>query len=228
MVLSAALFGCANRFAGFLAIPERFPDPMNNLNLPAIELCIRAIAKVSLDNEKYFCDLDGEMGDADFGKTLADGFRAILAQLDGSIDRSSIGAFLIKIGATFAGSAGGTSGPVWGTAFLRAGTNSKGKQEVTLAEMVVMGRAAIQGMMARGNATQGDKTLLDAVIPAVEVVTTSYFTQSERFDEAILVVSSLGDPFGERSILLANRTAINIGEYVRVRDLEEIVSSVHP
>jgi beta-phosphoglucomutase-like phosphatase (HAD superfamily) len=59
------------------------------------------------------------------------------------------------------------------------------------------------------------------------VVTTSYFTQGERFDEAILVVSSLGDPFGERSILLANRTAINIGEYVRVRDLEEIVSSVH-
>jgi HAD superfamily hydrolase (TIGR01509 family) len=59
------------------------------------------------------------------------------------------------------------------------------------------------------------------------VVTTSYFTQGERFDEAILVVSSLGDPFGERSTLLANRTAINIGEYVRVRDLEEIVSSVH-
>jgi len=74
----------------------------------------------------------------------------------------------MKIGATFAGSAGGTSGPIWGTAFLRAGTNSKGKQAVTLAELVVMARAAIQGMMARGNATQGDKTLLDAVIPAVD------------------------------------------------------------
>ena len=59
------------------------------------------------------------------------------------------------------------------------------------------------------------------------VVTTSYFTQGERFDEAVLVVNSLGDPAGERSTPLANRTAITIGEYVRIRDLEEIVSSVH-
>src|ERR1700751_5541837 len=114
------------------------PPGMNSFGLETVESCLRTVAKVSLDNEKYFCDLDGEMGDADFGKTLADGFRAIVIQLDGSIDRSSIGAFLMKIGATFAGSAGGTTGPIWGTAFLRAGTNSKGKQAVTLAELVVM------------------------------------------------------------------------------------------
>lgn len=141
---------------------------MNSLSLETVESCLRTVAKVSLDNEKYFCDLDGEMGDADFGKTLADGFRAVLRQLDGDIDRSSIGTFLVKVGSGFAGAAGGTSGPMWGTAFLRAGVNSKDKQTVDLSDLVVMGRAAIAGMMARGNAAQGDKTLLDALIPAVD------------------------------------------------------------
>jgi dihydroxyacetone kinase len=58
---------------------------------------------------------------------LADGFRAVLRQLDADIDRSSSGKFLMKVGSAFAGSAGGTSGPMWGTAFLRAGINSKEK-----------------------------------------------------------------------------------------------------
>jgi dihydroxyacetone kinase-like protein len=141
---------------------------MNSLSLETVENCLRTVAKVSLDNEKYFCDLDGEMGDADFGKTLADGFRAVLRQLDGEIDRSSIGTFLMKVGSAFAGNAGGTTGPMWGTAFLRAGINLKEKQAVNLSDLVLMGRAAIVGMMARGNAVQGDKTLLDALIPAVD------------------------------------------------------------
>jgi phosphoenolpyruvate---glycerone phosphotransferase subunit DhaL len=141
---------------------------MNSLSLATVESCLRTIAKVSLDNEKYFCDLDGEMGDADFGKTLADGFRAVLRQLDADIDRSSIGAFLMKVGSTFAGSAGGTTGPMWGTAFLRAGINSKEKQTIDLNDLVKMSRAGIAGIMARGNAVQGDKTMLDALIPAVD------------------------------------------------------------
>ena len=141
---------------------------MHSLTLEVVESCVRTVAKISLDNEKFFCDLDGEMGDADFGKTLADGFRAVLRQMDEGIDRSSTGTFLMKVGSTFAGSAGGTSGPMWGTAFLRAGINSKEKQTINLGDLVVMGRAAIAGIMARGNASQGDKTLLDALIPAVD------------------------------------------------------------
>src|ERR1700751_4470276 len=144
------------------------PPGMNSFGLETVESCLRTVAKVALDNEKFFCDLDGEMGDADFGKTLADGFRAILRQLDEGIDRSSIGTFLMKVGSTFAGSAGGTSGPMWGTAFLRAGINSKEKQTINLSDLVVMGRAAIAGIIARGNASQGDKTLLDALIPAAD------------------------------------------------------------
>src|SRR6201987_3515346 len=144
------------------------PPGMNCLGLETMESCLRTVAKVALDNEKYFCDLDGEMGDAAFGKTLAEGFRGVFLQFVPDIDRSSIGKFLMKVRSAFAGSAGGTSGPMWGTAFLRAGINSKEKQTINLGDLVVMGRAAITGIMTRGNASQGDKTLLDALIPAVD------------------------------------------------------------
>ena len=138
------------------------PPGMNSFGLETVESCLRTVAKVALDNEKFFCDLDGEMGDADFGKTLADGFRAVLRQLDTDIDRSSIGKFLMKVGSTFAGSAGGTSGPMWGTAFLRAGINSKEKQTINLSDLVLMGREAIAGMMARGQLAGLAMNRLDA------------------------------------------------------------------
>jgi dihydroxyacetone kinase/dihydroxyacetone kinase-like protein len=142
---------------------------MNTLNVLQVERVLQTIARISLENEKYFCDLDGEMGDADFGKSIGDGFRALLDQMP-SIDRADIGSFLIKVGTIFASHAGGTSGPIWGTAFLKAGLKSKGKNEVTASDLVEMGRAAVQGMMARGSAQVGDKTLLDALVPALDKI----------------------------------------------------------
>ncbi|MBV9491923.1 MAG: dihydroxyacetone kinase subunit L [Verrucomicrobia bacterium] len=142
---------------------------MNTLDHYQVETALQTIARVSLENEKYFCDLDGEMGDADFGKSLRDGFRAVLDGLP-SIDRTDLGTFLIKVGTIFASNAGGTSGPIWGTAFLKAGLKAKGKTELTTADLLQMGRAAIQGMMDRGGARPGDKTLIDAIIPGLDRV----------------------------------------------------------
>jgi phosphoenolpyruvate---glycerone phosphotransferase subunit DhaL len=140
---------------------------MKTLNILQVERALQTVARISLENEKYFCDLDGEMGDADFGKSIGDGFRAVLSELP-SIDRTDLGTFLIKVGTVFASHAGGTSGPIWGTAFLKAGLKAKGKIELTTADVVQMGRAAVQGMMARGGAQAGDKTLLDAIVPALD------------------------------------------------------------
>jgi phosphoenolpyruvate---glycerone phosphotransferase subunit DhaL len=140
---------------------------MNTLDLPQVERALQTIARISAENEKYFCDLDGEMGDADFGKSIWDGFRAVLSELP-SIDRTDIGTFLIKVGTVFASHAGGTSGPIWGTAFLKAGLKAKGKMELTAFDLTQMGRAAVQGIMARGGAQVGDKTLLDAIVPALD------------------------------------------------------------
>jgi phosphoenolpyruvate---glycerone phosphotransferase subunit DhaL len=142
---------------------------MKTLDLPQVERVLQTVARISAENEKYFCDLDGEMGDADFGKSIGDGFRAVLTELP-SIDRTDIGTFLIKVGTVFASHAGGTSGPIWGTAFLKAGLKAKGKTELTIFDLTQMGRAAVQGIMARGGAQVGDKTLLDAIVPALDKV----------------------------------------------------------
>jgi phosphoenolpyruvate---glycerone phosphotransferase subunit DhaL len=163
---------------------------MNTLNLPQVESALKTLARVSLENEKYFCDLDGEMGDADFGKSIWDGFRSVLAELP-SIDRTDIGTFLIKVGTVFASHAGGTSGPIWGTAFMKAGLKAKGKTELTMTDVVQMGRAAVQGMMARGNAQVGDKTLLDAVVPALDKLEELSREGESNFKSAIQAASEV-------------------------------------
>jgi len=143
--------------------------PKTVITLSDVEHAILTIANVAFENEKYFGDLDGEMGDADFGKSLATGFRAIHSQFD-TIDHSDIGTLLAKCGMIFAATVGGCSGPIWGTAFMRAGVTAKGKASLTLADVVAMGRNAVEGIKARGGASPGDKTLLDAIIPAIDAV----------------------------------------------------------
>jgi phosphoenolpyruvate---glycerone phosphotransferase subunit DhaL len=143
--------------------------PKSVISLPDVEHAVLAMAAVAFSNEKYFGDLDGEMGDADFGKSLAQGFQAIQAEFD-KIDHSYIGVLLVKCGMIFAANVGGCSGPIWGTAFMRAGMTAKGKQTLTLTDVVAMGRNAVEGMRARGGASAGDKTLLDAIIPAIDKI----------------------------------------------------------
>jgi len=143
--------------------------PKSVISLSDVEHAVLTMAAVAFDNEKYFGDLDGEMGDADFGKSLATGFRAIQAEFD-KIDHSDIGALLLKCGMIFAANVGGCSGPIWGTAFMRAGMTAKGKNSLTLTDVVAMGRNAVEGMKARGGASQGDKTLLDAIIPVIDKI----------------------------------------------------------
>lgn len=143
--------------------------PKSVISLSDVEHAVLAMAAVAFSNEKYFGDLDGEMGDADFGKSLAQGFQAIQAEFD-KIDHSDIGVLLVKCGMIFAANVGGCSGPIWGTAFMRAGMTAKGKQTLSLTDVVAMGRNAVEGMRARGGASAGDKTLLDAIIPAIDKI----------------------------------------------------------
>ena len=96
---------------------------MEPSSLAAVELVVRTIAKTAVANEEYFCQLDAVVGDGDFGYSLARGFEKVLEEF-ASFDRSSPGAFLKKIGLVIASRVGGTSGPLWGTAFLRAGAQS--------------------------------------------------------------------------------------------------------
>lgn len=140
---------------------------MENSSLPAVELVVRTIAETAVANETYFCELDSVVGDGDFGYSLARGFEKVLEGFD-SFDRSSPGAFLKKIGVTIASRVGGTSGPIWGTAFMRAGSTAGAKTVLSGADVIAMLRAAVEGIQARGGASLGEKTLLDALVPAID------------------------------------------------------------
>ena len=134
-----------------------------------VELVVRTMAQTAVDNEKYFGDLDAVVGDGDFGYSMARGFEQVLAGFD-DFDRADVGTFLKKIAVTITGRIGGTSGPIWGTAFLRAGAVAGGKTTIEGGDVVAMLRAAVEGIMQRGQAELGDKTLLDALVPATDAL----------------------------------------------------------
>ena len=142
---------------------------MSEADLADVEAVVRTIATVAVDNEKYFGDLDAVVGDGDFGYSMARGFELVLQGWDG-FDRTDIGTFLKKVAVVITSRIGGTSGPIWGTAFLRAGAAAGATDRLSPDQVVAMLRAAIAGIMARGKSDVGDKTLLDALVPAVDAV----------------------------------------------------------
>jgi len=142
---------------------------MKDIALPEIEQAVESIAATALRNEKYFSELDAAAGDADFGVSLASGFKVVKSDWE-VLDRSSIGSFLLKISMIISRHVGGYSGPIWGTGFMRAGMLAKDKSSVTLGELEQMLSAAIQGIQQRGGAEVGDKTLLDALIPMRDAI----------------------------------------------------------
>jgi len=132
-----------------------------------VELVVRTIAQTAVDNEKYFGDLDSVVGDGDFGYSLARGFEKVLEGWD-EIDRTNPGTFLKKVGMIVTSRIGGTSGPIWGTGFLKAGITAGATEQLTGEQVVAMLRAATDGIKMRGQSDVGDKTLLDALVPMTD------------------------------------------------------------
>src|SRR5580692_6216329 len=121
---------------------------MSEADLADVEAVVRTIATVAVDNEKYFGDLDAVVGDGDFGYSMARGFELVLQGWD-DFDRTDIGTFLKKVAVVITSRIGGTSGPIWGTAFLRAGAAAGTAQVLSPGQVVEMLRAAIGGIKAR-------------------------------------------------------------------------------
>jgi dihydroxyacetone kinase phosphoprotein-dependent L subunit len=142
---------------------------MSEADFADVEAVVKTIAGVAVDNERYFGDLDAVVGDGDFGYSMARGFELVLSGWD-DFDRTDIGTFLKKIAVVITSRIGGTSGPIWGTACLRAGATAGAVTTLTGDQVVAMLRASIAGIKARGKSDLGDKTLLDALEPAVDVI----------------------------------------------------------
>jgi dihydroxyacetone kinase/dihydroxyacetone kinase-like protein len=134
-----------------------------------VDLVVRTIAETAIDNEKYFGDLDSVVGDGDLGYSLARGFEKLLEGWD-DLDRTDIGTFLKKTGMIVTSRIGGTSGPIWGTAFLKAGIVHGASDSLSGEQVVAMLRAAIDGIKARGQSDVGDKTLIDVLVPMTDAI----------------------------------------------------------
>ena len=126
--------------------------------------CLERIAAAITEQKDFLTELDREIGDADHGVNMARGFAAVLAKVPP--EEADIGAVLKKTGMTLLSTVGGASGPLYGTAFLEAAKVSAGKTEIGAGEFAAMLDAAIAGIQKRGHAVQGEKTMLDALMPA--------------------------------------------------------------
>lgn len=145
------------------------PDTTPSTSVPTTERVVRTIAETAIEHEQYFGDLDSVVGDGDFGYSLARGFEKLLEGWD-DLDRSTPGAFLKRSGMVITSRIGGTSGPIWGTGFLRAGMTAGADEVITPDRLVAMLRAGVEGIMARGGASLGDKTLLDSLVPFIDAL----------------------------------------------------------
>ncbi|AUZ86712.1 dihydroxyacetone kinase subunit L [Arthrobacter agilis] len=140
---------------------------MSTTKLADVEYVVHSLAQTTVEKEKEFGDLDAVVGDGDLGYSLARGFEKVLADWD-SFKRDDVATFLQQIALAISSRIGGTSGPLWGTAFLRASAAAKTTETIDGAAVVAMLRGATDGIKKRGNADLGDKTLLDALIPATD------------------------------------------------------------
>jgi len=130
---------------------------------------LKNCAQVISKNRDYLVELDAAIGDADHGVNMERGFNAVVAKLPELINQD-IGTILKTVGMTLVSTVGGASGPLYGTFFLQAGMKLSGKKELSLADWVAALEAAVQGVVMRGKAQAGDKTMLDALLPALNAL----------------------------------------------------------
>ena len=128
--------------------------------------CIACIGNAIIENKDFLTDLDREIGDADHGVNMARGFTEVLAAIPQ--DETDLGVVLKKVGMTLLSKVGGASGPLYGTAYMKAAGVVAGKTEVTAEDGKAIFEAVIGGIQMRGKAVKGEKTMLDALIPAQE------------------------------------------------------------
>ena len=147
------------------------------INTPGMGKLIDKMADVIIENEVPFCKAD-RCGDGDFGMSIAKGFRQLKKDW-ATRKKGDIGEFLVSCSEIIMEYCGGASGPIWGSAFRYAGKAVLGKKEIALQDLAAIFRAAVEGVQETGRksfgkgAVVGDKTLIDALVPAADSLTES-------------------------------------------------------
>ena len=146
----------------------------------ALDRWVRSFAVLVAENKDLLTDLDAAIGDGDHGTNMDRGMQAVVAALDDTPPVTA-SALLNKVGMTLVSTVGGASGPLFGTFFLRVGASLGDTAEISLAQLSAALRAGLEGIVARGKAEAGDKTIYDALAPAVNALDSAV---SEDVDKA--------------------------------------------
>lgn len=160
--------GKTYKFEGKAVIGEK-------INTPGMGKLVGLMADIIIENEVPFCKAD-RCGDGDFGMSIAKGFKQLKADWD-TRKKGDIGEFLVSCSEIIMEYCGGASGPIWGSAFRYAGKAVQGKKEIALKDLAAIFQAAVEGVQETGRksfgkgAVVGDKTLIDALVPAADTLT---------------------------------------------------------
>jgi len=127
------------------------------------------LAQVFAENRQRLTDLDLAIGDADHGINMERGFSAVEAEMSAHAP-PDLRSVLLGVAAILIRTVGGAAGPLYGTFFLRAGAACSGKPELGAADVVAVLQAGIEGVQQRGKAVEGDKTMIDALVPALDAM----------------------------------------------------------
>lgn len=131
-----------------------------------IEILIKVSEKID-KNKEYLTELDAAIGDGDHGLNMSKGFNAVSDKLKAEED-DNIGNILKKTGMTLVSNVGGASGPLYGTAFMKASMALKDKNEIDINDFLNALKLALEGIKSRGKSTDGEKTMIDALSPAIK------------------------------------------------------------
>lgn len=133
-----------------------------------IEILTQIAAKID-ENKGYLSELDATIGDGDHGINMSKGFKAVTEKLkeDDGVDIAGI---LKKTGMALVSTVGGASGPLYGTAFMKSSMSVNGKTEIDIKDFSNMLKDALDGIKMRGKAKAGEKTMIDALEPALEAI----------------------------------------------------------
>ena len=140
-----------------------------NVTTAVLQEWVRRFATLVAENREYLTELDAAIGDADHGSNMDRGMKAAVAAIDDARPATA-GALFTKVGMTLVSTVGGASGPLFGTFFLRMGTSFGESDTTTPLDFAAALRAGLGGVVARGKAEAGDKTMYDALAPAVDAL----------------------------------------------------------
>lgn len=130
---------------------------------------LEKLSRVIKDNRDLLTELDAAIGDGDHGINMARGFDKVLEKLP-TLKEKDIGTILKSVGMVLMSSVGGASGPLYGTFSMKAGMALAGKEEIDARDLVVFLEAGVGGVIQRGRAERGDKTMVDVWGPVLDSV----------------------------------------------------------